>query len=157
MNDRLGGQIQLVGVSLNLMITTSNSDTYDSFRVTIVQAISNNPNAALSQDLQDNVFDPLATASYPWLAPFNMVKKRTYQVIYDELIHVNENGLAEISRRFYWPARRFAIPNISFVDDGGAVPPALEGGLVTMFMVSNSTSAPNPAIEYVWRTDYFDT
>lgn len=156
-NERLGAKIQLKSLNLRFKVTTSNTDTYDSIRITVVQYKDSNATGSAPANSIDNVFDPLATASYPWLAPFNSVKTCCYHVLFDELIHVNEQGMAEVSRNLTFLPKDLSITKLDFVDDGGGQLPGLEEGLIRALIVSDSTAIPNPSYEMVWRLNYTDT
>lgn len=156
-NQRLGEKIELKSLNCRFLVTTSNSDTYDSMRITIVQYKDNNVDGSTPVDWVTNVFSTAAQTSYPWLAPFNSLKTPSYHILYDELIHVNENGEGEVSRNLMFYPKDFAVKTLDFTTDNGGQDAGLEEGTIKMLIVSNSTAVPNPAYEVVWRLNFTDT
>jgi len=155
--DRLGQTIKITSLELRYMFTVSNSDTYDTCRCTIVQYLDSNAISSLAPNALDNTFDPLGAASYPWLCPFNTIKKGSYRVLYDRLHHVNENGNAELGATVTIMASQLAVDKLVFTDDTGGQGAPLEEGQIVAWFVSNSTASPNPDMEGVWRLNFTDT
>lgn len=156
-HDRLGEKIQIKSLDCRFLATVSNADTYDSMRFTIVQYRDNNVNGAQPVDWVTNVFDPLAQATYPWLAPFNTLKAPSIRVLYDELICLNENGNGQVARNMCFLPSDLAITKLDFTTVNGGQNAGLEEGTIKMLIVSDSTAIPNPSYEVVWRLNFTDT
>jgi len=96
-NERLGPIIEMKSVNVRFVVTTSNSDTYDTVRVIFIQYMDGNTVTNYPINHDTNVWESTAT-SYPYIVPYNTQTASRYRVLYDEIFHVNENGVAEISR-----------------------------------------------------------
>lgn len=156
--ERLADEIFIKSIQLNYLVTVDNTDTYDTFRVVIVQLLDGNPTGNYPTGIvSPNLFITAATTSYPWLAPYNTQKKASYRVLYDKMHHLNENGSAEQSAQVLILPSQLAVKKIVFVDDTGGQLPPLEEGLIACFAISNSDSVPHPSFEGVWRLNFTDS
>lgn len=161
-SERLGPIIEMKSVNVRFVVTTSNSDTYDTLRVMFVQYMDGNTDGNYPVNHDSNVWESTST-SYPYLVPFNTQTASRYRVLYDEMFHVNENGVAEISRNLLFSAKAspqtkpWAISKIVFTGDTGLGLPPIESGLILGWVCSDSTASPNPKITYTVKVNYTDS
>jgi len=155
-DERLGDTIDVKSINFRYTISVSETDNFDTFRCCIIQYMDGNTETNYPLNHLTNVWlQP--TTDYPVLSPFNTQSASTYRVLFDKVYNVNENGVAQISENVLVLAKDMAITKIKFDTDAGLGLPALDRGLILMWICSDSSASPNPKIECTIKFNFTDT
>lgn len=155
-DQRLGDIIEIKSINIRYTLSVSETDDFDTMRCVLVQYMDGNEEAEYPLDHARNLWLEPVT-DYPVLSPFNTQSAATYRVLFDKVYNLNENGQAQMSENILVLAKDLAISKIKFDNASGLGLPALDRGLIILWVCSDSTASPNPKIECTFKMNFTDT
>lgn len=162
-NQRLGQDIKLKSLQLKGIVKVSNSDTFDTARLVLVQYLDSNTSGNYPYGSLDNcvkaTFLDVNSGDYPYIMPFLTQTKSSYRVLYDKTYQLDNGGNATCDVDVLITSKDLAVTKIHYLDndDTDVNLPALSEGMIVGFVCSNSTATPNPQFEIVVKLNYIDT
>jgi len=155
-DERLGEIIEVKSINIRYTLSVSETDDFDTMRCVLVQYMDGNEEGQYPLDHARNLWLEPVT-DYPVLSPFNTQSASTYRVLFDKVYNLNDNGQAQYTENILVLAKDLAISKFKFDTDGGLGLPALDRGLIILWVCSDSTATPNPKIECTFKMNFTDT
>lgn len=156
LSNRIGNQIKIKSLNIRYNLSVSESDDFDTFRVTIVQYVDGSKEGEYPLDALANTF--VAPGSdYPVLVGFNTQSASRYRVLHDKVHNLNAAGQAQAFENLIFYPKDLVIDHIKFDSSGGGNFPGMDGGIIVLWVCSDSTASPNPKIEYTCKLNFTDS